>query len=1026
MKIVAIRGKNLASLEGEFAIDFTSEPLKSAGIFAITGQTGAGKSTLLDALCLALFDNAPRLSKAESVSISDVEDKTITQKDSRTILRRGTGDGYAEVDFIALDGNTYRSRWSVRRARGKVDGSLQATTLRLDNLSTGTEEQGTKSQLLARIIELIGLTFDQFTRAVLLAQGDFANFLKAKTSEKAELLEKLTGTEIYSAISIRVYEQTQEAKKALDLLMQRIQDIHLLSEEELTAHQQEKEEIEKSLAPLKKEELLIQKKLTWLQQEEQIKQDITQATEALSLAQKQIEASTPRYEYMKRIDASMEIRDTYRTLTDKTLLLEKETKELSVKEQNLLELIKRSEQLIPAETEAKKVLKDTEQHYEKLKPELNRAREIDQTLQTLGKQLIEIQKEEHIYQKKTLEADKVLASIKDKQTAINQEAKELAHWFAEKEAYRTIIPQAEVIASLLKSMTSIRQSKITTQQSLDNSQAALNTYARQLKQAEEEAERLNTLLPTEVITLREKLEEGNPCPVCGSTHHPIKEIATQTQKLDESALEKAKKKNKEAIEQIQKSIDQTQKSITEFETYLQSFQKQIETNYNELHEQLAPLPDWEELFKAELLAKELQATVKQWNTNKLKADANNALVEQLKIKLEAEEKNRTSLVTMLTEKQQAYQSQSNLLKQHQELRTQLLGGKAVDEVERNYTHQRNSLSKRYDELRTLKEKGENEKAALTGTITQLKAEIETNKKAIDSLTITVDSWIQSNPYQINREALKQLVAETQSWITKEKEELAAFKNKELVSKTTLEERKNRLNKHQASEDRPTEEESKELLTEKVSSLSEQAEALNKRQTEINVSLLAHQKGKEQIKAYEKEINAKKEFYEDWAKLNDLFGSANGNKFKTIAQGYTLDILLSYANTHLSGLSKRYTLEKIPDSLALQIIDHDQLGAIRSVHSLSGGESFLVSLALALGLSSLSSNRMKIESLFIDEGFGSLDIDTLSIAMDALENLQTQGRKIGVISHVAEMQERISTQIQVLKLANGKSEVKVVG
>ena len=150
------------------------------------------------------------------------------------------------------------------------------------------------------------------------------------------------------------------------------------------------------------------------------------------------------------------------------------------------------------------------------------------------------------------------------------------------------------------------------------------------------------------------------------------------------------------------------------------------------------------------------------------------------------------------------------------------------------------------------------------------------------------------------------------------------------------------------------------------------------------------------------------------------------EISSIAQGYTLDVLLGYANKHLEELSKRYKLEKIPNTLALQVIDNDMLGEVRTVHSLSGGESFLISLSLALGLSSLSSNRMKIESLFIDEGFGSLDIETLGIAMDALESLQTQGRKIGVISHVEEMKERISTQIQVTKSANGKSVIKVIG
>ena len=165
--------------------------------------------------------------------------------------------------------------------------------------------------------------------------------------------------------------------------------------------------------------------------------------------------------------------------------------------------------------------------------------------------------------------------------------------------------------------------------------------------------------------------------------------------------------------------------------------------------------------------------------------------------------------------------------------------------------------------------------------------------------------------------------------------------------------------------------------------------------------------------------------ERWAKLNELAGSADGAKFRRIAQGYTLDVLLSYANVQLRQLSRRYRLERVPDTLALQVIDQDMCDEIRTVHSLSGGESFLVSLALALGLSSLYSNRMKVESLFIDEGFGSLDAETLRVAMDALESLRTQGRKIGVISHVQEMTERIPVQIRVNRAGNGRSYLDVI-
>jgi len=268
MKILAIRGKNLASLEGEFEIDFTAEPLRSAGIFAITGSTGSGKSTLLDALCLALFDNTPRNSgTAESISIVDVQDKTINQKDSRTILRRGTSDGYAEVDFVSLGGETFRSRWGVRRSRDKIEGSLQTADFRLTNLSQGMEVQGRKTELLVEVVRLIGLTFDQFTRAVLLAQGDFATFLKAKQTDKAELLEKLTGTDIYSRISSSIYEKSKAAEADLNRLQDQIKGVELLSEEQVELFTAERMAITKELDLLKVEVTLLTAKIKWMEDE---------------------------------------------------------------------------------------------------------------------------------------------------------------------------------------------------------------------------------------------------------------------------------------------------------------------------------------------------------------------------------------------------------------------------------------------------------------------------------------------------------------------------------------------------------------------------------------------------------------------------------------------------------------------------------------------------------------------------------------------------------------------------------------
>lgn len=195
---------------------------------------------------------------------------------------------------------------------------------------------------------------------------------------------------------------------------------------------------------------------------------------------------------------------------------------------------------------------------------------------------------------------------------------------------------------------------------------------------------------------------------------------------------------------------------------------------------------------------------------------------------------------------------------------------------------------------------------------------------------------------------------------------------------------------------------------------------------IEARLLQQAKNKAAVEQIAKELSEKQSVADRWAKLNKLIGSADGAKFKVIAQSYTLNLLLLHANKHLSYLSKRYKLQQVPGTLALQVVDCDMCDEIRTVYSLSGGESFLISLALALGLSSLSSNNLNVESLFIDEGFGSLDAESLRTAMEALEQLQMQGRKIGVISHVQEMSERISVQVQVHKKVNGKSVLSVVG
>ncbi len=199
--------------------------------------------------------------------------------------------------------------------------------------------------------------------------------------------------------------------------------------------------------------------------------------------------------------------------------------------------------------------------------------------------------------------------------------------------------------------------------------------------------------------------------------------------------------------------------------------------------------------------------------------------------------------------------------------------------------------------------------------------------------------------------------------------------------------------------------------------------------EVRAILSADTEQRARQAAFADQIAAAHRDYVRWDKLRALIGSADGSVFARFAQGLTLERLTVLANRHLEQLNRRYSIRRAADGeagdLELEIVDHYQADAARPMRSLSGGESFLVSLALALGLSELASGRTSIESLFIDEGFGSLDADTLEIAMSALENLQAGGKTIGVISHVPAMQERIAAQINVTKETGGCSRVRIV-
>jgi len=1243
MKILAIRIKNLASLEGNTAIDFCKEPLKNAGIFAITGPTGAGKSTLLDALCLALYHKSPRYRLAESgIDITDVKGSAIKQDDVRGMLRDGSSEGFAEVDFEAVDGQHYRARWSVRRARNKADGNLQSSEMSLKNISTIPHQDipGKKTTLLETTERLVGLNFEQFTRSVLLAQGDFTAFLKAGKDEKASLLEKLTGTAVFSQISKRIFENHREQQ-------QQLRDMSLKREGISTLNQTELDALEKQIADLlvlkkdKEQQLAgINKAITWQEQHAKLQEALHTAQQEHLQTQQQKEAVSERVHYLEQIDQVQAARPVMHKLQDAQEQLHSKEKETATLQVILSDVMQQKASYDAEIEKANNCLKEAEQEEAHALPLLDAAKSLDIQLHEQGRQIKEAETAQKEATERQEQLAKELSEIQKQSQNLIQKISGLNLWKKEQEARRPIAEKESLILSklsdaavLLKKTeeyslrmhkaglkkTEHQQQLLHLEKEKENIQRDMehiqNEYAQvqadltgisiQKTEAEKSAadaavediisatahwklydhalkelekhqwsaaqdkkelaiqkeklqateklleknkiekdaaqrslDKAKLIAAESVEQLRQQLESETPCPVCGSLAHPYalqhpamnqllpeleadyvnadaayhkqlkaqssieqicagleKSISTAEQYIadQEKTIPKAaqqwqqfqiytyckgihpdatadwlqqqllqhKNQQQELQEQIQwhnrkkeqfekyktqltalkEQLNQTENRIKDTGRNLQSLLDQQsndtegqKTAQNELEHikqdagKYFSAPTWFQNWQSqpEVFAKSITDFATQWTSTIAELEQmtgeQNTLIEKEKNKQEQSEENKKTVqqkaahVAALRERE----------KQLSDSRKALFQGASAAEVE---TTLKNKLAAARQALENTRKSAEQLQVNMAENNAQQK-QLEKDKTALEQQIKAsgeqLSKWLQDYNLQHNTtltiEALTALLAPAADWIEKERNSLRSIDHALLQAASVFKEREKALAQHlkqQLSEQ--TIEQLRELQEELQTSLEQNTKTLHGAEFRIK----ENEKNRWKIGVLLQEIEKQSLAVERWAKLNEVIGSADGKKFRQIAQEYTLDVLLSYANLHLEALSKRYILERIPHSLGLQVVDQDMGDELRTVFSLSGGESFLVSLALALGLASLSSNRMQVESLFIDEGFGSLDPATLHIAMDALERLHNQGRKVGVISHVQEMTERIPVQIRVSKLQNGKSKVEVV-
>ena len=1243
MRILAIRGKNLASLAGEFEIDFQSEPLGSAGLFAITGPTGAGKSTLLDALCLALYERTPRLARASSKGevIPDVGDSGVSPSDPRTILRRGAADGHAEVDFVGSDGLSYRARWNVRRARNKSDGRLQASEIGLLRLADSQVLSDHRKTETLRMIEAkIGLNFDQFTRAVLLAQNEFAAFLRASDDERAELLQTLTGTDTFTRISQDAFARMKTEKEQLERLQTQLLDLAPLAQELRAEKNGQLLAQAEKVKTLEDRKALEEAQLRWFKQLDDLTVAEIDASRKLDAARAEQTAAAPRQSHLSKLERVQPARPLFVEL-DRTgaevagieLALSRET---TARDASAI-MLSTSAVEQQAATQA---LGQADAARKQAQPLIDKARELDAAVAALdpGWQAAlairnRAQEQLNLHDGRNTEADKRLATSKaglaetqswlstneplrmlaqgwqrwetlfgnardhltarDRATsdakALNVQATtivktmgrqqaELAAATAklsaaqqdlasrtsdcaaldpeklaqEKQRTASRGEQLQAAAQLcqqigegLQQSTKLeqhlqvqRQLVLQCDQELHSGAAQQPLLERDLKAAQQSLELANLAAGKDAKSLRATLQPGSPCPVCGAVDHPYEAASPQSDAILGALKAHVSEKQQASNAILQVLAAATARSqaaarqIKDLDSELALLAASSASRHNawdalalqaELAavaeaDQLTWLVDQQTRVKAELgrltadeksyrekqkgreLAQGALAPAQRAAEAARKALDQTSLQQQLNGQaLEVQQKKVAEQATLLVDvlrtldgafadaawrdnwlvdpqafvsscggiavqwlikHQQVLDLTSQIKTQQSELegcsaacrqaseqlksqadqlakrgneiqakrdeRRKIFEGRPTPEVESGLNGNIEQAEARQLKVQSALNEAQSDNTRLAESVRQVTVRLSTSRGLQATAAEKLDRWIADFPNASGSAALtagdlRRLLATPEDWLLPEREALQVMARDVASGQAVLEEHRRAKVRHEAG--KTVQQDADALRAAQaitVAALADTARAL----TGLRIEIAQDDEKLEKSLTLRDNIAGQEIRSRVWSQLGDLIGSADGKKFRNFAQQLTLDILLRDANLHLQNLSRRYRLERITDSLGLLVVDQDLGDELRSVHSLSGGESFLVSLALALGLASLSSNKVRVESLFIDEGFGSLDADSLRVAMDALDNLQALGRKVGVISHVQEMTERIGTRINVRRMAGGQSKVTV--
>ncbi|MBK7789226.1 MAG: AAA family ATPase [Saprospiraceae bacterium] len=1004
MKIISLQFKNIHSLRGEHSVRFDEPPLRGAGLILITGPTGAGKSTLLDVISLALFNQIPRLPDISKKMVGDLN----------SIMTHHSKEAWASVTYESK-GQRYISKWSIEVNR---NGNLNDYHMEIWHENGQQILDLKKSEVPQKNADLIGLNYQQFVKSIVLSQGEFAQFLKAKHEDRAELLEKITGTDIYRSLGKKAFEKHKEVKQQYVAIHDLIQQLPNTSDEDLAGLQENILIIDQQLISLHQ---TTEQLISWVHQIDLFEKKKGAAGEiSRKLAEWQSRSleiqieknKLAQHESLLSISGELSL---IRSAHQERDLLVKEVSDFDDKislvnqERQLLEQALSSKLQIAWDPAAvKEKLFTLRQEMNRLDGDILRLRSLGDQLRTQTEALtaqlppslkqwqdIKIAPAQALRALSQLrqEANSKIGQIEIDVNTIRQQLtedqnkktkfQELKFWLHKSfEADQEMLHLKKEIEGELVQLNQI-------QQDIESHQLSISSISTQVNQLRSDQDL--RVRQVNLNELRSSLQPDQPCPLCGSMNHPY---CDQQVVFEIGHLEVEVRLKEQELKQVEQLLNKCQNKAAASQTKIQMQQLQ--------------------LAKTEEEKTKIGQTIASLSTEELTEVAIDQKMQQLEVEIMTRQKAVQGFETLLQ-----IAPLEKLFTDLDDALNSYLQVKRERETALPSASQWENWQKELDRTLILAQEEENSREKVVA----MKDRIIKREKDSENLISKIAPRLRELGLSDYTTAIDTMLE--QAAYEQIKEVVNSHEQKGATLRNTLEVVNNELSVLEAAipENADGNSFKAELEVQKRA-----ASELAGKRGGLQEQIKQWHQFKEQANLLEEEKKSIEQSLRKFEMLNQLIGDSMGKQYANFAQELTMQQIILLANRRLSALSDRYVLVSPGEEGRSDLFVRDlYLGGMeRSVKTLSGGETFILSLALALSLSDLASRNVKLDCLFIDEGFGTLDGDTLDVVISTLERLQEESEKtIAIISHVDSLKERINSQIRLIRDSSGLSNLQIV-